>query len=148
MLDLQFSRRLGSGSNGDVLEAFWGGVPVAVKQFDLSKRSDSYKNEVMAYKFLRDAWSKHVPEPLFISASKSGNVRFIGMTKGRKLSQEEVAEDIKHETWSNAYLNKIDVLEREYKFRHMDVWNNGGNWILDEKKNVLIIDLEHWEEEK
>ena len=59
------------------MEAAWNGRDVAVKQFDLSKRFDSYKNEVEAYKFLRNAWGVHVVEPFFVSASKSGNLGFL-----------------------------------------------------------------------
>lgn len=64
---------------------------------------------------------------------------------GRKLDENEVEEDAESERWSNAYLKKIGILKREFNFRHMDGWNNGGNWILDENKNVPVIDLEHWE---
>ena len=69
--NLRIGETLGSGCNGDVFEATFQGDSVAVKQFDLSKRFDSYMNEVLAYKKLAAAWGKHVPEPLFVSASKS-----------------------------------------------------------------------------
>jgi len=141
--NLRFGKTLGSGSNGDVFEASFEGVGVAVKQFDLSKRFDSYMNEVLAYKFLRDAWDKHVPMPIFVSASKSGNVRLLGMTKGRTPTEHDNDEN---DSLSGAYLKQVEILEEEFRFRHMDVWNNGGNFVLDEKGNVLVIDVEHWEE--
>merc|ERR1712232_1088539 len=136
---LRIGETLGSGCNGDVFEASFQGDSVAVKQFDLSKRFDSYMNEVLAYKKLVTAWGKHVPKPLFVSASKSGNVRFLGMTKGRTPTEDDSDA-------SDNYLPKVAILERKFKFRHLDVWSNGGNFVLDENSNVLVIDLEHWEE--
>jgi hypothetical protein len=136
---------LGSGRNGDVFEATLpSGESVAVKQFDMTKNFKSYEREVCAYKRLKNVWGELVPTPKLISASPSGNVRYLGMTLG-DTPEGGAGED--------EYLEKIHILETCHKFRHLDVWSGGYNYILVPpgnvgSKKVLVTDLEAWEEAK
>jgi hypothetical protein len=162
---LQIGKLLGSGRNGDVFQATTttaaggaggrgndykgkeGQIVAAVKQFDLTKNFDAYEEEVRAYRYLKKVWEKHVPTPLFISASPSGNVRYLGMTLG--VSPED-------DTFRGEFLRKVETLEEVYKFRHLDVWGGGPNYILvpadkttsNGGMKVLVTDLEAWEKVK
>jgi len=134
---------LGTGRNGDVFESQFvtmGGCTevVAVKQFDLSKNFDSYQKEVEAYKFLRNAWGELVPKPKFISASRSGMVRFLGLQKGT----------VPDGDYDQEFPLALGRLRREYNFIHLDS-SHGCNAIYVEgdgnTKKLLIVDLEYWE---
>lgn len=131
---------LGSGRNGDVFQSTLSGTPIAVKQFDITKNFRSYEREVLAYKQLESVWGKLVPKPELISASPSGNVRYLGMTLGTS-PEGGVGED--------EFLEKIYELETRFKFRHLDVFSGGCNYILvPGTEKVLVIDMEAWEEIK
>lgn len=93
--DLQQKTYIAHGSNGVVFGAWINGDEYSVKQFNLSKNFASYKREIRAYKHLRDAWGTLVPAPHFVSASPTGNVRFLAMTKGdyqKEIAMKDVQE--------------------------------------------------------
>jgi hypothetical protein len=64
-----------------------------VKQFDITKNLEAYENEVKANKYLKSSWGLLVPIPKFVSASPSGNVRYLGMTKGR-LTERDISDEL------------------------------------------------------
>ncbi|KAL3917684.1 MAG: hypothetical protein SGILL_004597 [Bacillariaceae sp.] len=142
---LRVGARLGSGRNGDVFQALHKGEQIAIKQFDLNKNWASYEREVLAYKYLKKVWGKLVPTPKLISASPSGNVRYLGMTLGAP----PTGDDDEHKE----FCKKISILKTEHHFHHLDAFsgergpepfitvNDGDNG----GKKVLVIDLEWWE---
>jgi hypothetical protein len=137
--DIEVGDLLGTGRNGDVFETTCNGESVAVKQFDITKNSEAYENEVKAYKYLKSSWGVLVPIPKFVSTSPSGNVRYLGMTKGR-LPDRDISDEL-HEV--------LDALRSTCGFDHLDS-SHGRNCILVSKEDrsgesVLVIDLENWQ---
>ena len=105
----------------------------AVKQFDLSKNFGGYEREILAYKHLRGAWGDLVPTPQFLSASPTGNVRFLGMTMGDVPMQKVTSDDVQE-----IQKKLID----NFHFRHLDN-SHGRNYITVGGK-LMMIDFEEW----
>lgn len=106
----------------------------AVKQFDLSKNYEGYKQELEAYKHLQRAWGEVVPRPHFLSASPTGNVRFLGMTMG----------DVPMGPVSRKEVEALQTkLIHDYSFRHLD--NSHGQNYITVKGKLMMIDFEQWE---
>ena len=131
---LQNKIYIAESRNGVVFSAEVDGIKYAVKQFDLSKNFEGYKREIEAYKHLRAAWGELVPRPQFLSASLTGNVRFLGMTMGdvpmQKVSSTEVRE-------------LREALIDKFQFYHLDN-SHGRNYITVGGK-LMMIDFEEWE---
>lgn len=126
---------LGRGSNGDAFEVSLGNDRFAVKQFDLNKNFKSYEREVLAYKRARDKWGEYVPKPEFISASTSGNVRFLGMTLGVEPSKYTITDVF-------ALMAKMEL---EFGICLQDN-DHGRNCIQTKDGKLLLIDLENWDD--
>ena len=131
--DLKDKTYISEGRNGVVFSARINGEEYAVKQFDLSKNFTGYRQEILAYKHLRNAWGTLVPTPYFVSASITGNVRFLAMTKGNS-PRGFTMEDI-HELGSK--------LINDYGFRHLD--NSHGRNYVEVDGKLMMIDFETWE---
>lgn len=86
------------------------------------------KKEILAYKHLRKAWGVHVPTPAFISASPTGNVRFLGMAKG---------DDPKRVGWNEAHELQRKLIT-DYGFRRLDN-SHGRNYIIVQGKLMMIL---------
>ena len=122
-----------------------GGLTVAVKIFDATKRGgqEGFDNEIAAYTHLRDAWGKLVPFPKFISFAFG--VWFLGMQMAYPPPADARSQD-----WADV----LELLEKKYRFRHLDVWTGerGDDWhnlmvLKDDAGAVrpIVIDLEHYE---
>jgi hypothetical protein len=143
-VEFKIGEVLGTGRNGDVFQSEFihtSGFKeeVAVKQFDLFKNFDSHQREVEAYKYLKGAWGKLIPEPKFIGASRSGMVRFLGLQKGTSPEGD-----------INAELNKVlATLRKEYNFTHLDSsYGRNAIYVQGDNRNtrkLLVVNLEDWE---
>ena len=135
--DVKIIGTLGYGRNGVVYRAMWGGVKIALKQFDVGKDGYEYfDKEIAAYLALRDAWGKLVPTPFFVSESWSGWIKFIGLQLGRNPGQGDDISD-----WSKV----LSTLETRYGFRHDDAENGNMVFVVDEAtgaERLVAIDLE------
>jgi hypothetical protein len=133
---LQNLEVLGWGQNGCTFKANWDGSDVAVKQFDVTKNPGAYEKELDAYGRLKDDWGLLVPKPLFRSASWSGNVRFLGMQRGRPLKDDDKVD---------SYDIVLSKLAKKYGFRQRD-WSECDYCIVVDDDNgsqrLLVIDLE------
>ena len=63
--------------------AEWKDRKVALKEFDVAKSGCTFQDELKSYARVRRDWGVLVPEPLFVSESWSGGVKFLGMQLGR-----------------------------------------------------------------
>ena len=75
-----------------------------------------------------------VPTPGFLSASPTGNVRFLGMTTGDVPMQKCSSDD--------AHKLRRKLIE-DYQFRHLD--NSHGRNSMAVNGKLEIIDFEEWE---
>ena len=136
--DVEIIGTLGYGHNGAVFLAKWGGVKIALTQFDVGKDGYEYfEKEIAAYLALRDVRGKLVPTPFFVSESWSGWIKFIGLQLGRDPVQGDNTSD-----WSNV----LSTLESQYGFRHDDAEDDGNMvFVVDEAtgaERLVAIDLE------
>jgi hypothetical protein len=139
--DIVISDVIGDGRNGSCFKVVWKGQDFAMKQFDMGKRGDApYRKEISAYMRLRDAWGKLVPQPMFLSESPSGWVKFLGLQLGRMPND---FDDLRG--W-----NKIlRSLEQEYGIRHNDAEERNMIFIADNVsggERMVTIDLEDWDD--
>ena len=130
---LRQKKYISESRNGVVFSAEVHGKVYAVKQFDLSKNFGGYEREILAYKHLRGAWGDLVPTPQFLSASPTGNVRFLGMTMGDVPMQKVTSDDVQE-------IQK--KLSDNFHFRHLDN-SHGRNYITVGGK-LMMIDFEEW----
>jgi len=135
--DVKIIDTLGYGRNGVVYLAKWGGMRIALKQFDVGKDGyGCFDREISAYLALKDAWGKLVPTPLFVSESWSGWIKFIGLQLGR---DPRPGDDVSG--WSKV----LSTLEMQYGFRHDDAENGNMVFLVDEatgSERLVAIDLE------
>lgn len=140
---LEIGEELGFGRNGSVFKAIWGECTVALKQFDIGKDGQiGYERELAAYARTKDAWGKLVPEPLFLSETPSGGVKFLGLQLGRSL--EGGVKVLKHQ-WDSILVS----LEEEFGIRHNDAEGRSVNAIVVNDNGcdrLVAIDFEDWDD--
>jgi hypothetical protein len=142
--DLKFGERLGSGRNGSVFKVCWGGNSAAVKQFDVGRDGDeNFDKEVCAYARTRSVWGKLVPEPLFLSESPSGGVKFLGLQPGRPLNDEECEND---DLFCQQWQSVLATLENEFGIQHNDARGNAIVIETNGEERLVAIDFEDWED--
>ena len=143
--EIELTSPLGYGKQGTSFQAQWRGQTVAVKIFDATKPGgeEGFDNEIAAYTHLRDAWGKLVPFPKFISFAFG--VRFLGMQMAYPPPADARSQD-----WADV----LELLEKKYRFRHLDVWTGerGDDWqnlmvLKDDAGAVrpIVTDLEDYE---
>jgi len=136
--DLMICAEIGFGRNGTVFQVQWKNQRFALKQFDLRKGGyDAFHKELAAYALLKDAWSRLVPEPMFVSESPSGAIRYLGLELGRDPS----GSDYYSMEWSSV----LHSLKTEYGMRLPDSINSNGLILTKDGQDRLVaMDLEEW----
>jgi hypothetical protein len=130
---------IGAGRNGCCFKVNWNGQIYAMKQFDIVRDGDScFKKELCAYLELKTAWGILVPQPIFLSESKSGGRLFLGLQLGR----EPTADDD-----TSQFLNVLNRLQKEYGIRHNDAELRNMIYISDADgvERIAAIDFEDWD---
>jgi hypothetical protein len=137
--DIAIGDVIGDGRNGSCFKVVWKSQEFAMKQFDIGKRGEvPYKKEIAAYMRLRDAWGKLVPQPMFLSESPSGGVKFLGLQLGREPNESDDLGEW-YQIWQS--------LKQEYGFRHNDAEGRNMIFIADSVtgvERIVAIDLEDW----
>jgi hypothetical protein len=112
-----------------------------MKQFDMGKGGEApYKKEIAAYMRLRDAWGILVPQPMFLSESPSGWVKFLGLQLGREPNE---SDDL------TGWNQTLRSLKQQYGIRHNDAEVRNMIFIADSVTGVermVAIDLEDWDD--
>ena len=92
-----------------------------------------------AYTRLQDAWGRLVPEPMFLSESPSGAIRYLGLQLGRDPSGSEYYK----KEWSSV----LKSLKTEFGIRLPDsICSNGLILTKNGQERMVAIDLEEWSE--
>ena len=138
--DLKIGAEIGFGRNGSVFRVQWKNKSFALKQFDLRKGGyDAFQREMAAYTRLQDAWGRLVPEPMFVSESPSGAIRYLGLELGRDPSASKY--------FTNEWSSVLKSLETGYGIRLPDsICSNGLILTKNGQERVVAIDLEEWSE--
>ena len=88
-------------------------------------------------------WGKLVPEPLFLSESPSGGVKFLGLQPGRPLSDEECENN---DLFCRQWQSGLATLENKFGIQHNDA---KGNAIVietnGEERLVVYYDIPTFE---
>jgi hypothetical protein len=139
--DIAIGDVIGDGRNGSCFKVVWKGQAFAMKQFDMGKGGEApYKKEITAYMRLRDAWGKLVPQPMFLSESPSGGVKFLGLQLGRMPNEfDDLGE----------WYQILQSLKQEYGIRHNDAEVRNMIFIADSVTGVermVAIDFEDWDD--
>ena len=144
--EIELTSPLGYGKRGTSFQAQWRGQTVAVKIFDATKPGgqEAFDKEIAAYTHLQGAWGKLVAFPKFTSFAFG--VWFLGMQMAYPPPVHATSQD-----WANV----LELLEKKYRFRHLDVWtgDRGDDWqnlmvLKDDDGGAvrpIVIDLEDYE---
>lgn len=141
-LNINHQRPLGSGRNGIVYQASWGGFDVALKQFDVRTATGevALRKELQAYARLKDAHGRLVPRPLFLSESPSGGFAFLALQIGRPVEEEDNISE-------QDCLQLLLTLKLDYGIQQNDP---RGNFIMlrdsQGHERLAAIDFEDWED--
>jgi hypothetical protein len=89
---------------------------------------------------LRDAWGLLVPQPIFLSESTSGFIKFIGLQLGREPNDKDDLSSFSHVLFR---------IQTEYGIQHNDAEGRNMIFIPDPNciggERIVAIDFEDWE---